>query len=166
MTQEEQNVFLSRKYAEAIRYMDSAKDVLQKARKEDDGLYRNRKYVRIASGTAYNGMLVALDAWLNVNGVATPKRHSWKSVFFYKGTLPLQDDVISDCFDKIYGVLHWAGYREGVRDAELIEAGFKYAYTIIDKIKPENPVEVKDTKINAAKRAIKRMRISFAVMFK
>ena len=58
-------------YAEAIRYMNNAKEVLQKARK-DGKYYADKKYVRMACGTAYSGTLVALDAYLLLKGVPEP----------------------------------------------------------------------------------------------
>jgi len=35
MTIDEQNLYLSKEYAEAIRYMDNAKEVLKRAEKQD-----------------------------------------------------------------------------------------------------------------------------------
>jgi hypothetical protein len=166
MTREEQNIFLSQEYAEAIRYMDNAKETLQKARKEDDGFYKDRKYVRTACGTAYNGVLIALDAWFVMKGVANPKKNSRKSVDYYKYNISQNDRKMADYFDSVYDTLHLAGYYDGNRKVNVIQSGFEDAYKIINKIKPENRIEVKDTKINAAKRAINRMLISFAVMFR
>jgi hypothetical protein len=68
MTPEEQNVFLSKEYAEAVRYMDNAEETLKRAEKQDYGYYRDEKYVRTACGTAYLGVLIALDAWLLMKG--------------------------------------------------------------------------------------------------
>lgn len=50
-------------YLEALRYMDNAKETLQKAGK-DEGLYKDKKYVRTASGIAYNAILIAIDEYL------------------------------------------------------------------------------------------------------
>jgi hypothetical protein len=166
LTKEEQNVFLSAEYAEAIRYMDNAKEILQKAQKQDHGFYKDKKYVRAACGIAYNGVLVALDAWFTLKGVTNPKKNNRKSVDFYKFNISKNDKKIADYFDTVYTALHLNGYYDGCMDVDIIQSGFKNAYQIIDKIKPETPVEIKDTKTNAAKRAINRMLISFAVMFK
>jgi hypothetical protein len=51
MTIEEQTSFMAREYAEANRYMDNANECLQKA-KRDGSLYMDKKYVRMACGTA------------------------------------------------------------------------------------------------------------------
>ena len=50
MVREEQNAFLNKEYAEAIRYMDNANEVLAKSRR-DGRHYVDRKYVRMACGT-------------------------------------------------------------------------------------------------------------------
>ncbi|MDR2448668.1 MAG: DUF5618 family protein [Prevotellaceae bacterium] len=53
--------------------MSNAKETLQKAKKEDN-FYCDRKYVRTACGTAYNGILLALDAYLTLKDVELPKK--------------------------------------------------------------------------------------------
>ena len=45
---------------EALRYIDNAKETLKKAQKEN-GIYKDKKYVRSASGTAYLGAIIALS---------------------------------------------------------------------------------------------------------
>jgi glucosamine 6-phosphate synthetase-like amidotransferase/phosphosugar isomerase protein len=60
-----------RAFAEAMRYMDNAKELLKKSRK-DDFYYEDKKYVRISCGTAYHAVLIALDAYLELKGVPSP----------------------------------------------------------------------------------------------
>jgi hypothetical protein len=146
--------------------MDNAKEALQKAQKQDNGFYKDKKYVRAACGIAYNGVLVALDAWFALKGVTNPKKNNRKSVDFYKFNISQIDKKLSNHFDAVYTALHLNGYYDGLTKVKIIEAGFEDAYEIISKIKPQTFVEVKDTKMNAAKRAINRMIISFAVAFK
>lgn len=50
-------------YDEAMRYMENARKTLKGAGKED-GEYSDVKYVQTASGTAYLGVLIALDEYL------------------------------------------------------------------------------------------------------
>jgi hypothetical protein len=47
-------------FAEAMRYMDTAKELLQKAKKSDY-YYVDKKNVRISCGAAYHAVLIALD---------------------------------------------------------------------------------------------------------
>ena len=166
MTIQEQNAFLSKEYFEAVRYMNNAKEALQKANKEDDGYYTDKKYVRVACGTAYSGVLVALDAWFEIKGVKNPKRNNRKSVDFYKRNISLIDKKMSDRFDTVYEVLHLVGYYDGERRIKTIQSGFEVAYEIIDKIKPENPIEVKENKANAAKRIFDKLQILISVAFR
>jgi hypothetical protein len=166
MTIQEQNVFLSAEYAEAVRYMDNAKETLQKAQKQDNGHYKDKKYVRTACGTAYNGVLVALDAWFVMKGVINSKKNNRKSIDFYKYNISQHDKKMAKHFDARYSTLHLSGYYDGCLDVKVIQAGFERANEIINKIKPENPVEIKDTKINAAKKAINKMMLSLTAMLR
>jgi len=79
----QQEEIKQRAYAEAMRYMENAKELLQKSSKED-GYYEDKKYVRISCGTAYHGVLIALDAFLLLKGVTLPKgKGKRKSIEFY-----------------------------------------------------------------------------------
>ena len=54
---------------EARRYVQNAKDILEKNGKLDTELqlYEDRKYVRMAGNTLWNGVLLILDAVFHVN---------------------------------------------------------------------------------------------------
>ena len=82
MSVEEQQELKQKSYAVAMRYMSNAKETLQKARKEDR-FYQDRKYVRTACGTAYNGVLIALDTYLTLKDVELPKKKR-RSIYFYE----------------------------------------------------------------------------------
>ena len=166
MDTETQNAFLSKWYAEANRYMDNAKDALKKAVVKDNGYYKDRKYVETACGVAYLGVLHALNAWLEVNGVPDPPRKGDKTIYFYKSAVGERDEELAECLGTAYGILHINGYYRGVMEAEAIAVGFKAAYKIIEKIKPEQFVTVKETKGQGLKRALNNMLISAAVMFR
>ena len=47
--------------AEAMRYIDNAKDILRHKAQKEDGYYQDKKYVKMAGHTAYLGVLLALD---------------------------------------------------------------------------------------------------------
>jgi hypothetical protein len=64
-----------------------------------------------------------------------------------------------------YNILHLSGYYDGTTGVKAIENGFDAAYYIIDKIKPENPVEAPETRGGKAKRAWNAFLIAVAVMF-
>jgi glucosamine 6-phosphate synthetase-like amidotransferase/phosphosugar isomerase protein len=149
MTIEEQNAILAKEYAEAVRYMDNAEKNLTKARK-DGNYYADKKYIRTACGTAYNGVLIALEAWLKIKGVDLPvneptsvqgkkKRISQKpriSIGLYKSHVAKLDGKMLSDLDAAYNVLHLDGYYDGITRVKTIESGFDAAYDIINKIKP------------------------------
>jgi hypothetical protein len=127
-------------YAEALRYMNNAEEILQKTRKEDN-FYLDRKYVQIACGAAYLGVLIALGAWLKLKGVPDPPKRKRKTIGFYTDNVARLDGKLSMCLHAVYEVLHREGYYDGVQDAKTIRSGFERAYEIIARIKPAIPEE-------------------------
>jgi hypothetical protein len=134
MSTEEQQELKQKSYAEALRYMNNAKETLRKAKKEDN-FYSDRKYVRTACGTAYNGVLMALDAYLKLKDVEMPKRKR-RSIEFYAENVGKMDRKLLQYLNGAYDILHLSGYYDGVLDARVVSAGFANAYEIINKIKP------------------------------
>jgi hypothetical protein len=165
MTRDEQNIYLSTEYAEANRYMDNAKETLKKAGKQDEGQYNDAKYVRTACGTAYLGVLIAIEAWLSLKGVEIPGRKKRKSIEFYEYSVAKLDKKMLAYLKSAYNALHLDGYYHGDTSVDIIGAGFKAAYYIIDKIKPENPVDVPETKADKRKRVWNTMLVSVAATF-
>jgi uncharacterized protein (UPF0332 family) len=133
MSTETQEGVRQKAYAEAMRYMENAKETLQKAGKEDDH-YHDTKYVRTACGTAYNGVLIALDAYLLLKGVEQKKGR--KSIEYYTANISSLDKKLLSHVNNAYKILHLSGYYDGIDSAVVIKAGFDYAYQIIDQIKP------------------------------
>jgi hypothetical protein len=124
-----------------MRYMNNAKETLQKARKED-GYYADKKYVRTACGTAYTGVLLALETYLELKGVELPKKKR-RSIEFYVSHVANLDGKLLKELNGAYEILHLWGYYDGIQDARVVKAGFDTAYNIIDRIKPEQVVEFK-----------------------
>jgi uncharacterized protein (UPF0332 family) len=134
MSIEEQQTIQQEYYAEAIRYMDNAKEILKKAGKEDN-FYTDKKYVRTACGTAYNGVLIAADAFLILKGVKKTTKNR-KSIDYYHESIAKQDKKLLKYLNNAYEILHLSGYYDGMLDAIVIKRGFDTAYEIIDYIKP------------------------------
>ena len=134
LTQEQQKI-KEKYYGEAVRYMDNAKDCLQKADKEDK-FYRDPKYVRMACGTAYTAVLIAADGFLLLKGIDKPKRRGRKSIEYYQENLGNLDRKMLDYLNGAYKILHLSGYYDGIESVDVIKAGFNFAYEIIEKIKP------------------------------
>ncbi|MDR0834473.1 MAG: DUF5618 family protein [Candidatus Symbiothrix sp.] len=144
MSIEQQEAIKQRSYAEAMRYMSNAKETLQKARKEDK-YYTDKKYVRTACGTAYNGVLLALDTYFELKGVELPKKKR-RSIEFYTANAAQLDGKLLKELNTAYHVLHLEGYYDGEQNAMVINSGFDVAYDIIDHIKPNHVIELPPAK--------------------
>ena len=133
---QEQEKLKTKYYSEAMRYMDNAKECLKNARKED-GYYNDQKYVRMACGTAYSGVLVALDYFLKLKGIDKPKGKERKSIEYYQENLSIQDKKMLNHLNVAYKILHLSGYYDGIESVNVVKDGFDEAYKIIERIKPE-----------------------------
>jgi len=131
----EQELLKETCYNEAIRYMDNAKEYLKNAKKEDD-FYNDKKYVKTACGTAYSGLLVALDCFLRLKGVNKPTKNQRKSIEYYQSNITKIDKKMLNYLNSAYEILHLWGYYDGITKASVVKEGFDLANTLIDKIKP------------------------------
>ena len=122
-------------YDEAVRYMDNAKGYLQNAQK-DGKYYNDIKYVKTACGTAYSGVLVALDGYLELNGVKKPRGR--RSIEFYRDNVAKINRKMLNRLNSTYNILHLYGYYDGENNADVLKVGFDEAYKIIDTIKTVN----------------------------
>ena len=134
--QEQQNT-QEQYYNEAIRYMNNATEYLKNAQKEGK-FYRDVKYVRTACGTAYSGVLIALDGYLLLKGIGKPERKKRKSIEYYQSNIVKLDKKMLDYLVNVYNILHLSGYYDGINNVNVVKEGFDLAKTIIDKIKPTN----------------------------
>jgi len=136
MSVEEQNQIREKYHSEAMRYMDNAKECLNNARKEGK-YYRDPKYVKMACGTAYCGVLVALDGFSILKGIHTSNsKKERKSIEYYQKNIGKIDRKMLDTLNAAYKILHLSGYYDGIEDVRVVSAGFDNANKIIDKIKP------------------------------
>jgi hypothetical protein len=151
-------------HAEATRYMNNAKESLQKSGKEDNH-YLDRKYVITACGTAYRGVLFALDAYFEMKGIPRPPKNKRASIEYYKSNLAKIDWKMVTLLNDVYAILHIAGYYEGVCSVPVIQQGFEYAYQIIDKIKPEHEITPDELKALKAQKQPAWMRAMYSFFF-
>ena len=123
-------------YAQVVRYLDNAKEDLQKAGKSEEGnLYKDRKYVRRASGTAYSAVLMAVDIWLGKKGIV-PTKKDRKSIDFYRNHLRKLDIKMLNNLNVAYDALHLSGYYDGNLSRGNIADGFEAANFIVKRINP------------------------------
>lgn len=110
-----------------------------------DKYYKDPKYVRIACGTAYNGALLALGAYLEMKGKPVVKKKGKQlsvegkqlSVENYRDRLALVDSRLLKTFSTTYQILHLVGYYEGETKQAIILEGIDSAMDIVNKIKPK-----------------------------
>ena len=120
-------------YKEAMRYIENADEILKSAGK-DGRYYNDVKYVKTACGTAYSGILVALDELFNYKDV--PKRRGRKTIDYYQNNLAKIDKKLLKALNNAYSVLHLDGYYGGITNVKTIESGFEDAISIINTLKP------------------------------
>ena len=89
-----------------MRYMDNAKKCLENTTIENSR-YRDPKYVRMACGTAYSGVLVGLDGYLLLKGIhdTKGKKKLRKSIEFYQENIAKLDKKMLDYLIDTYKIL-------------------------------------------------------------
>lgn len=116
---------------EARRYVTNAKDLLTERGKLDTEtqLYEDRKYVRMAGNTLWNGVLVILEALFQLK----TKKRPHPDVIDYKNAISGRDKKLLSLFISGYETMHiYMGYDGGQRK-EACDAGFGLANDIIDR---------------------------------
>lgn len=131
-------------YKEITRYFQNAADILKNKAIKEGRYYRDPKYVRMACGTAYNAVLMAMDEFLNGKGISiNKKKHQRISVEDYRVWLAGIDKKMLNEFNNAYNVLHLDGYYDGITVCDTIKSGLDSASILINKIKPNNIPGVK-----------------------
>lgn len=121
---------------EALRYLNNAKEIL-KAVPVEDNTYTDVKPVREAFGTAYLAVLEAINEYLLKKGLA--RKELPKSVDAYRDALrkhlAVHDGKLLREFEKLYDMLHIAGYYRGLLyDTNVVKDALKAAKAFIEKI--------------------------------
>ena len=111
---------------EAHRYIDNAKDILRDKAQKEDSLYKDKKYVRMASHTAYFGLLTALD------GLLGNKKKGRKSVTWYQEELGKIDKKVLNRFNMIYDTLYLTMAYDGNLSVDIANVGLKEAEQIVN----------------------------------
>ncbi|MBO9616060.1 MAG: DUF5618 family protein [Dyadobacter sp.] len=112
--------------SEARRYINNAKKLLREKAGKENGVYQDRKYVRLAGHAAYLGVLVALDKLFDV------KKGTRKSVEWYQEQLRKTDRKLLDSFNSAYDTLHLAMGYDGNISAGVSADGITTAENIIN----------------------------------
>ncbi len=122
--------------AEALRYLENAKEILSKSPIEDNR-YTDVKYVKSACGIAYLGVLKAVDEYLLRRGIS--RKELPKKIEEYEKALQkhlsIHNGKLTKEFSTLYDELHIAGYYRGLLyHVDMVEAAFKAARSFIDKV--------------------------------
>lgn len=121
-------------YKEALRYVANAEELLPKAGREN-GLYNDKKYVRMAGDTAWKGVLIAVEEWLKQKGVVRTERKR-PSKEWYQVELSKRNRKLNSFFLAAYDGLHLSMGYDGlllVKNAKECLHLAKEIITVCDK---------------------------------
>jgi hypothetical protein len=115
---------------EAERYLQNAKQILsEKAEKKGD-YYHDSKYVKMAGNTAWNGVLVALDAVLHVrDNQKKGQRLEFKD---YQEAISKVDNKMIHPLLGAYDSLHKAMGYDGNPVYKVVQSSLEQAKLLID----------------------------------
>ena len=117
--------------SDARRYVQNAKDILN----EKAGLntetqcYRDRKYVRMAGNTLWNGVLIILDAVFHV----TSNKKNRPDINDYRQVIVQRDQKLLDYVNVGYDVMHLSMGYDGILKKSICNDGIQVASIIINR---------------------------------
>jgi len=118
-------------YKKAMRYINNARAELKKSTIKN-GRYLDDKHIRSACGTAYLGVLEAVNGILELKGITNVP---FKHVALYRQEMEKIDGTLLDEFNDAYSLLHIAGYYRSAAIVIIIKTGFDTADQIIKRLK-------------------------------
>ena len=116
---------------EARRYVENAKELLKKHGQLDyeTQLYRDRKYVRMAGNTLWNGVLLILEEVFHVK----MNKNGRPDIIDYKQAINVRDKKLMSLVHAGYDLMHLAMGYDGNPDRDTCNSGFRIAEEIIDR---------------------------------
>jgi len=116
---------------EALRYVENAKDLLiEKGRLDvETQLYHDRKYVRMAGNTLWNGILLILDAVFHIKNAK--RRHP--DINDYRKGVSKRDRKLLDLVNAAYETIHISMGYDGELGKGVSAEGIRLANDIIDR---------------------------------
>jgi hypothetical protein len=115
---------------EANRYLANARRILSEKAKKDGNFYSDAKYVKIAGHTAWCGVLIALDAVLNVR--KNLKKNQRPDFDDYQTALYKKDPKMNRILLVAYDLLHKALGYDGVLSYKTVQDGLEQAKSLVD----------------------------------
>lgn len=115
-------------HQQAIRYVDNAREILSTKAMKEDRFYSDRKYVRMAGNTLWNGVLEAL----NYKFPEIKKGKGRPDISKYKEAVAKSNPKMIRLIMDAYDTLHLAMGYDGNLQYALAQEGIKTAIEIID----------------------------------
>ena len=113
----------------AERYLENARQILSEKAGKEGYFYSYPKYVKMAGNTAWNGVLVALDATLDVR--KNLKKGARPDVIDYQQVLYAKDKKIYPFFTSAYDTLHKSMGYDGILKYKVVQSGMEDANAIL-----------------------------------
>ena len=122
---------VTRPVEEALRYVENARDLLSVHGQLDyeTQLYQDRKYVRMAGNTLWNGVLLMLDAVFHLK----TKQRPHPDIMDYKDAISNRDKKLLSLVITGYEVMHISMGYDGIQSKTTSLEGIRLANEIINR---------------------------------
>lgn len=117
-------------FEEARRYVANAKDLLVNHGDLDieTQTYTDRKYVRMAGNTLWNGVLYILNKAFKIK----KQKGGRLSIDDYRAIVGQRDRKLLSWVNQGYDILHLSMGYDGIQNKDICNSGFRVANEIID----------------------------------
>lgn len=116
---------------EALRYVDNAQNVLRTNGDLDPEThsYTDRKYVKMAGNTLWNGVLLILDAVFHVK----KNKNTRPDISDYQQAIVDRDKKLLSLVNNGYDIMHLSMGYDGILDKTVCDKGFYIAREVIER---------------------------------
>jgi hypothetical protein len=114
---------------EAKRYLENAKQILKEKGGKNGKFYSDRKYIKMAGNTAWNGVLEAIDGTFNFR--ENMKKNQRPDVKDYQQVIGKRNQSKLKLFNDAYDILHKSLGYDGNLNAMIVQEGISEADEII-----------------------------------
>ena len=116
---------------EALRYVDNAKTLLKEKGELDPEThsYTDRKYVKMAGNTLWNGVLLILDAVFHVK----KNKKTRPDISDYLQAIVDRDKKLLSLVNNGYDIMHLSMGYDGILDKTVCDKGFYIAREVIER---------------------------------
>lgn len=123
---------------EALRYVDNAKTLLKEKGELDPEThsYTDRKYVKMAGNTLWNGVLLILDAVFHVK----KNKNTRPDISDYQQAIVDRDKKLLSLVNNGYDIMHLSMGYDGILDKTVCDKGFYIAREVIERCAVMLPV--------------------------